>query len=90
MHNIMAFLLHPTSFVLPNGLRAAGDVKYSMYVGIASMIVFRLGTAYLFGIIFNLGIIGVWIAMGADWLCRSVCFLIRFHNGAWKNHRVIS
>lgn len=90
MHNIMAFLLHPTSFVLPNGLRAAGDVKYSMYVGIASMLVFRLGTAYLFGIIFNLGIIGVWIAMGADWLCRSVCFLIRFHNGAWKNHRAIA
>ena len=64
MHNIMATALHPTAFVLPNGLRAAGDVKFSMVVGIVSMFLFRLGAAVLFGIIFNLGIIGVWIAMG--------------------------
>lgn len=89
MHNIMAFALHPTSFVLPNGLRAAGDVKYSMFVGIASMIVFRLGSALLFGIIFNLGIIGVWIAMGSDWLCRSVFFMIRFLKGKWKEYKII-
>ena len=38
MHNIMATALHPTAFVLPNGLRAAGDVKFSMVVGIVSMI----------------------------------------------------
>ncbi|MEG0365511.1 MAG: MATE family efflux transporter [Coprobacillus sp.] len=89
MHNIMAFALHPTSFVLPNGLRASGDVKYSMYVGIGSMLVFRLGIAYLFGIIFNLGIIGVWIAMGSDWLCRSVFFVMRFVKGKWKEFQVI-
>lgn len=89
MHNVMAFALHPTSFVLPNGLRAAGDVKYSMYVGIGSMIAFRLGAAVLFGIVLNMGIIGVWIAMGADWLCRSVCFMIRFIKGKWKEFKVI-
>ena len=89
MHNVMAFALHPTAFVLPNGLRASGDVKYSMYVGIGSMIVFRLGAAYLFGIVFNLGIIGVWIAMGTDWLCRSVFFVIRLINGKWKQFKII-
>lgn len=89
MHNVMAFALHPTSFVLPNGLRASGDVKYSMYVGIGSMLVFRLGIAYLFGVIFNLGIIGVWIAMGSDWLCRSVFFVMRFVKGKWKEFQVI-
>ena len=89
MHNIMATLLHPTSFVLPNGLRAAGDVKYSMMVGIGSMLIFRLGAGVLFGIIFNLGIIGVWIAMGSDWLCRSVFFMIRFIKGKWREFRVI-
>lgn len=89
MHNIMATALHPTAFVLPNGLRAAGDVKFSMVVGIVSMILFRLGVAVLFGIIFNLGIIGVWIAMGSDWLCRSVCFVIRFIKGKWRQFKVI-
>lgn len=89
MHNIMATALHPTAFVLPNGLRAAGDVKFSMVVGIVSLILFRLGAAVLFGIIFNLGIIGVWIAMGSDWLCRSVCFVIRFIKGKWRQFKVI-
>lgn len=89
MHNIMAFALHPTSFVLPNGLRAAGDVKYSMYVGIGSMLVFRLGAAFLFGIVFNLGIIGVWIAMGSDWLCRSICFMMRFSKGKWQEFKIV-
>ena len=89
MHNIMATALHPTAFVLPNGLRAAGDVKFSMVVGIVSMILFRLGAAVLFGIIFNLGIIGVWIAMGSDCLCLSVCFVIRFIKGKWRQFKVI-
>jgi len=89
MHNVMAFALHPTAFVLPNGLRAAGDVKYSMYVGMGSMIAFRLGAAILFGIVLNMGIIGVWIAMGADWLCRSVCFMIRFVKGKWKEFKIV-
>lgn len=33
LHNLLAFALHPTSFVLANGLRAAGDAKFTMYVG---------------------------------------------------------
>lgn len=90
MHNILAFLLHPTSFNLSNSLRAAGDVKFTMYAGVASMIVFRLGTALLFGVIFDLGVLGVWIAMGMDWLARSVCFAWRWHKKAWQNCNVIS
>lgn len=89
IHNIMCTLLHPTSFILPNGLRAAGDVKYSMYLGIASMILFRLGVAWLFGIVFHMGVIGVWIAMAADWACRSVGFVIRYRSQKWLDHQVI-
>lgn len=89
MHNILAFLLHPTSFNLANSLRASGDVKITMYIGIGSMIVFRLGTAILFGIVFNMGIIGVWIAMGMDWLARSVTFTLRYKKGKWKQIHII-
>ena len=89
MHNILAFALHPTSFNLANSLRAAGDVQFTMYVGVASMIVFRLGTAFLFGVVFGLGVLGVWIAMGMDWLARSVCFAWRWHKKAWQKCRVI-
>ena len=68
LHNALALLLHPTSFNLANSLRAAGDARFTMIVGICSMIVFRLGSALLFGKLLRLRIVGVWIAMGMDWL----------------------
>lgn len=89
MHNVMAFLLHPTSFVLSNSLRAAGDVKVTMYIGVASMIIFRLGTAVLFGIVFGMGVVGVWVAMGMDWFARSIAFSIRYKGGQWRKVKVI-
>ena len=89
MHNALAAALHPTSFNLSNTLRAAGDVKFTMYAGIASMIVFRLGSAVLFAIVLNLGVIGVWIAMGSDWLARSIAFWLRYRSGKWKAYRAI-
>jgi len=89
LHNALAAALHPTSFNLSNTLRAAGDVTYTMYAGIASMIVFRLGSAVLFAVVLNLGVIGVWIAMGMDWLARSVAFWLRYRRGKWKNCRAI-
>lgn len=90
MHNLLAIALHPTSFNLANSLRAAGDVKYTMYVGVFSMIVFRLGSAYLFGVVLKLGVIGVWVAMGMDWLARSVAFVLRCHHKTWQTFRAIA
>lgn len=82
-------VLHPTSFNLANSLRAAGDARFTMIVGICSMIVFRLGSALLFGKLLGLRIVGVWIAMGMDWLARSIAFSIRYKNGKWKEKRAI-
>ncbi|WP_195542614.1 MATE family efflux transporter [Massiliimalia timonensis] len=89
MHNILAALLHPTSFNLANSLRASGDVRFTMYVGIGSMLLFRLGSALLFGVILQMGVIGVWIAMGADWTARSAAFVLRYRSGKWKQFNAI-
>lgn len=89
LHNALALLLHPTSFNLASSLRAAGDARFTMIVGICSMIVFRLGSALLFGKLLGLRIVGVWIAMGMDWLARSIAFTIRYKSGKWKEKRAI-
>ncbi len=89
LHNLLALVLHPTSFNLPNSLRAAGDVRYTMVTGVCSMVIFRLGSALLLGVRLHLGVLGVWIAMGLDWLARSVAFVIRYRMGKWKSMRVI-
>ncbi|MDE6110409.1 MAG: MATE family efflux transporter [Eubacterium sp.] len=89
LHNALAVLLHPSSFNLANSLRAAGDVKFTMIIGIGSMLIFRLGSGILFGITMNMGVIGVCIAMGMDWLARSAAFTLRYKSGKWKNIKVI-
>lgn len=89
IHNLFALALHPTAFNLPNSLRAAGDVHYTMVVGVLSMIVFRLGGAFLLGVILHLGVLGVWVAMGLDWLARSAASGVRYRTKQWQNIRVI-
>ena len=84
VHSIGAIFLYPESFMLANTLRAAADVKYPMVVSILSMWIWRVGFSYILGIYFHMGVLGVWVAMLSDWLCRSICFGLRFRSGVWK------
>lgn len=84
VHSIGAIFLYPESFMLTNTLRAAADVKYPMVVSILSMWIWRVGFSYILGIYFHMGVLGVWVAMLSDWLCRSICFGLRFRSGVWK------
>ena len=89
IHNVGACFIHPTSFNLANGLRATGDARYTMVVGMVSMLIFRVGAAVLFGIVLNFQVLGVWFAMLSDWTARSAAFILRFRSGAWRNYRAI-
>ncbi len=53
------------------------------------MLIFRLGSGILFGVIMGLGVIGVWMAMGMDWLARSVAFTLRYKSGKWEKMNII-
>ena len=89
IHNIFNAFLYPFSGALANGLRAAGDVKFTMYVSIFSTIGCRVAFSVLFGIWLDLGVIGVAFAMCLDWMIRAAFFWFRFRSGRWKTFRVI-
>ncbi|HIS31324.1 MAG TPA: MATE family efflux transporter [Candidatus Limivivens intestinipullorum] len=89
-HSTCAIFLYPESFVLSNTLRASADVKYPMVVSIVSMWVWRVGFSYVLALQMNLGVFGVWVAMMMDWLCRSICFLVRFKKGTWKTKHLLA
>jgi putative MATE family efflux protein len=89
IHNCFAIFLWPVAFTLPNGLRAAGDVRFTMMISIGSMFILRLALGYVFGIVLNMGVIGIWVAMGFDWMLRSLIYIFRFKNGKWKEFKVI-
>ena len=83
-HNVMAVLFWVPSFTVPNTLRSAGDVIWTMLIAIFSMWVFRIGAAYLFTYQFHFGLIGVWVAMIIDWIFRTICYAIRYKGHKWE------
>lgn len=89
IHNVFNATAYPFSGALSNGLRSAGDVKFTMYISIISTIVVRLFLSWLLGIVFDMGVIGIALAMVSDWIVRAVIFLWRQKSGKWKNFQVI-
>ena len=89
IHNIFNAAIFPFSGCLGNGLRAAGDVSYTMIVSIASTVGIRLILSYVFGVVMDMGVVGIAWAMCADWLVRAVLFLMRLRSGVWKEKKVI-
>lgn len=89
IHNVFNSIAFPFSGALSNGLRAAGDVKFTMYVSIISTIAGRLCLSYLFGIVLQMGVVGIAIAMVCDWVIRAVIFFLRQRSGKWKAFQVI-
>ena len=83
------FICWSTSFTLPNGLRAASDVRFSLGVSALSMWTFRVMLSYVFGSMLGYGAFGIWLAMVIDWAFRSICFLARVFSGKWKDKATI-
>lgn len=89
IHNFFNAVFYPLSGALSNGLRAAGDVKFTMYVSISSTIGCRVLFSVILAIWLNLGVIGVAFAMCIDWGIRAFLFWKRFCSGKWKTFQVI-
>jgi putative MATE family efflux protein len=77
------------SFLPAYGMRAAGDVRYSMVVSSLSMWICRVGVAAVLVRVFHFGVIAVWIGMFTDWSVRAIFFTVRFLNGKWAKHSVL-
>lgn len=89
IHNFFNAFVYPFSGPLSNGLRAAGDVKFTMIVSVASTVLGRFIFSLLFAIYFNLGVIGIALAMCLDWSVRAVIFYLRYRSDKWMKYKVI-
>ena len=74
------------SFIPAYGMRAAGDVKFSMITSCASMWLCRVSLCIFLCRFCDFGPIAVWIGMFADWSVRAVVFMLRFHSRKWLQH----
>lgn len=76
-------------FVPAYGLRAAGDVKFSMITSCTTMWVFRFCLCVYLIRFQGFGPMAVWIGMFTDWTIRGIIFGIRFHSRKWLTHKVV-
>lgn len=71
------------NLVLVNALRAAGDVRFPLYIGLFSMWFFSVGASWVLGIGLGWGLIGIWIGLGLDECFRALLMQLRWNKGHW-------
>jgi putative MATE family efflux protein len=89
INNIFNGLAYPFAGPLGSGLRAAGDVKFTMIVSITLTIAARLFFSTLFGLWLNWGVIGIAIGMSIDLVFRGIIFIWRYKSQKWTQFRLI-
>jgi Na+-driven multidrug efflux pump len=90
---LLTIILEPGrsfNLVVINSLRAAGDVKFPVYMGILSMWGVSVTLSYLLGIHFGLGLAGIWIAFIADEWLRGLLMLWRWKSKVWIRKSFVS
>lgn len=64
-------------------------MKFTMYVSVISTLAVRFLLSWLFGVILQMGVLGIALAMVSDWIVRAVLFFWRQCSGKWKAFQVI-
>ncbi|WP_394218410.1 MATE family efflux transporter [Halobacillus trueperi] len=83
---LLTVLLEPGrafNLVVINSLRAAGDVRFPVIVGIISMWGIQVTIAWIFGLHFAYGLIGIWVGFIVDEWLRGVLMLRRWKSRIW-------
>ncbi|MCL2224204.1 MAG: MATE family efflux transporter [Defluviitaleaceae bacterium] len=76
------------NLVVIGSLRAVGDVKFPMVVGIFSMWGFGALGGFTLGVWFNLGVLGTVIGVALDECIRGIIMLFRWKSRVWQKKGV--
>ncbi len=78
------------NLIVINSLRATGDVKFPVYLGIFSMWVFAVGLGYILCIKMGMGLVGIWIALAVDEGFRGICVYTRWKSRVWQGRSFVT
>lgn len=78
-----------TNIVVIACLRGAGDVYFPTICAIFSMWLISVLGSYVFAVVLDMGIYGLWIALAADEIIRGVLMVIRFKGKKWRTKAVV-
>ena len=78
------------NIVIITALRAAGDARFPVLAGAASMVLVMGFGSWLLGVHFGLGLTGVWIAYALDEWVRGGIMAARWFRLGWVKQAVVS
>ena len=73
-----------TNIVGIGALKAVGDVRFPVYIGVFSMWTIAVGFGYILSIKCGLGLIGIWIGLTCDECFRAILVIYRWKNRKWE------
>lgn len=78
-----------TNIVVINSLRAAGDAKFPVLIGVFSMVLMSLPLGYFFVFQLNMGLPGIWLAIAADEWTRAIIMYFRWKSRKWEKYALV-
>jgi len=78
------------NIVAGGALRSSGDARFSAVVGGSMMWLIGVSSAFLFGSVFGLGLIGIWVGMALDETTRGVVNYLRWRTGRWRTFAALA
>lgn len=70
--------------VIGMSLRGAGDTRTVLGIMALCSFAVRLLATWFFAVTLDMGLVGVWIGSGLDWVCRSVLLGLVWRRGRWR------
>ncbi|NIK79101.1 putative MATE family efflux protein [Paenibacillus castaneae] len=77
------------NIVLVNSLRATGDARFPLWIGMFTMVGMSLSLGYFFVFKLELGLAGIWLAIAADEWLRAFIMFFRWRSRAWEKHALV-
>ncbi|MBM7539861.1 MATE family efflux transporter [Amphibacillus cookii] len=90
---VITLILEPgrtSNLVIISALRASGDARFPVVIGMLIMWGVCLPLAYFFGITLNLGLPGIWLAMLTDEWVRATLMWSRWRSKRWMDKALVN
>ena len=89
IRTIIIIVLFQVSQVIYMGcLRGAGDTVYTAIASTISVTIVRTAASYFFGFVLGFGMVGIWMGVLADQMCRFVFASVRYRIGKWTRIKI--
>lgn len=89
IHNLFCGTIGAFFGPMSAGLRAAGDVRFTMFASIFCTVFFRTAMSFILCLGFRMGVIGIACAMVMDWCLKGLLCVMRYRSGKWLKHQLI-